>query len=146
MLKALEQKGMKLVTLTIFLLFWSHGSIAKKNKKVEPSEAVNITAWQYCEGCKLSVKLFADNSRNEMDRMQRKGIQAGSSIPADKLIEGICDKKEFDSYDMFIKYSCVKIFNDHREDFLKSFEGLSSANDYGGSALFRHKKNVRTCS
>lgn len=136
---------MKLAIFAVFLLFWSHGSNAKKkSKKVEP-EAVNITAWQYCEGCKLSVKLFADNSRNEMDRMQRRGIQAGSSIPADSLIEGICDKKEFDSYEMFIRYSCVKIFNDNRENFLKSFEGLSSANDYSGSALFRHKKNVRTC-
>mmetsp|Transcript_34429 Transcript_34429/g.50042 ORF Transcript_34429/g.50042 Transcript_34429/m.50042 type:complete len:277 (+) Transcript_34429:39-869(+) len=86
-----------------------------------------ISKWEFCEGCKETVNLYARVSSSRLQEMQSKGIIANSVLESQNLLDGICDHEYIMKYNEFVKFSCIKILEDFGIPFLKHFDGKSSA-------------------
>ena len=85
---------------------------------------VNISKWEYCEGCKVTVDAYSLASYKRMKDMQSQKVPDFEILESSALVEGICDSQPFEElYDAAMKHSCIKIFNDHQTEFGKVFEG-----------------------
>ncbi len=93
----------------------------------EPVATAKITPWEYCEGCKETVNLFADVSAKALQQMQKDGEGGEGMLEIQKLISLLCDNPQLDKFNPFVKYSCMKIMDEKRLPFLTSFEGSASA-------------------
>ena len=106
-----------------------NSSKAKKNKNKnikDTQPTINITKWQYCEGCKLTAILYTEVLGKEMDKMQKLKITGGTKVDAFKLAKNLCDNDYFNVYQDYIKYSCIRILNQYAQPFIEAFVGSGS--------------------
>jgi hypothetical protein len=97
-----------------------------KNKNIKEQPIINITKWQYCEGCKLTAILYTEVLGKEMDKMQKLKITGGTTVDAFKLAKNLCDNDYFSVYQDYIKYSCIRILNQYAQPFIEAFVGSGS--------------------
>jgi hypothetical protein len=127
------------VIIYIFLIGYLPGCTVAKSKKnrknasksddeILSNEAKNvtITSWQFCEGCKLTIDVYAERITNEMKKMIKSGKPSGSELVANNVVDGLCESDNFAKYNDFVKWSCTKIFEEFRVPFLEAFQGTLS--------------------
>ena len=129
--------------LLLSFLFFGF-TLCKKDESTTQKENVTISKWEYCQGCKETVQLFATVSSDTLMSMQKTGVEAHQTVEANKLATEICYNKNFNKqFQKSIKYSCIKILNDHSQTFLQSFTGSATASSILNKAdLFLKKKQV----
>jgi hypothetical protein len=120
-----------------------HAVNQKADSTVE-REKITIRPWQFCEGCKVTVDAYANRSSTIMTEMKTAGLPSGSDVNANAVAKGLCSLAAFETYETFIKNSCVKIINEFELPFLKVFEG-SMLNDANGikADMFEKRREVR---
>ena len=89
--------------------------------------SVTIQKWQYCAGCKATVEIFGIATGHKMQELQQSKAPPGTSVDVDEIAENICASHMFDPYQDFVRYSCVKLLNENKYQFLSSFEGEATA-------------------
>jgi hypothetical protein len=119
-----------------------HGS---KGKAVPKMENQSVTPWEYCEGCKVTVDLYAELAVQEMRQMQMFGVKEGEVFAAEKIIHNMCDNADFNARHIpAMKFSCIKITSDNLTDFLDPWQGAASAATMGSKGVvFDIKQEVR---
>jgi len=133
------QKVFGMRGLFIFLLTIAFGVAV-----AQESAQVTISAWQFCEGCKITVDAYAQLASQEIKRLDKLPKKKENTLDALKVMDHMCDDVYFRDYKDFAKYSCIKILDDTRNKFLEEFTGsatlasLSSKKD-----VVAKKKNVR---
>ena len=135
------------VLLVLVLIEAKKKSKTRKDQQVKDNiPVVNITKWQYCEGCLKTVDLYSTVVAEEHRKLQSTGEPAGSTLQVKSgNYDDACKSKTLEKYEPFIRYSCMKIFDDHnlRVEFLKGFEGSSSVNTaVARGDIFNRKKEV----
>jgi hypothetical protein len=137
-----------LIFVVIQFLFLS-GSAKKKpssKPKEDESDTVTIRPWQYCQGCKHTVQLYAILSAKEMARMKKKGIPSKSQMDSVSIANGMCEHDNFYSFKPFVRWSCVKIIQESSQMLLQAFLGNQSASDMiGKHENFKRKQQVIVC-
>ena len=134
--------------LFLSLMLWMSVIVAKQDTpKIQSTNQekvnVSISKWEYCEGCKETVNLYTRVLSNKLLSMHNGGVKAHSELIAEDLVNGICDSEDLVKYKDFVKYSCIKIMDNHNSVFLKQFEGTSSPTNVLNKALvFERKKHV----
>lgn len=117
--------------------------LKKNSKKPIVQEVANITTSQFCEGCRLSVDIFTKYAASALEDMKAKNAKLGSSFDPTTIVGGFCDKNDFAKYQNFIKFSCIKLFDDFGTEFLTSFQGNHTYSDLlSRSFMFGLKKEV----
>jgi hypothetical protein len=61
------------------------GSAMKGSTGAPAKSVVNITAPQYCTGCRHTVDLYAQLTAKELEDLQRKGVKSGSTLDGQKV-------------------------------------------------------------
>jgi hypothetical protein len=119
-----------------------HGS---KGKAVPKMENQSVTPWEYCEGCKVTVDLYAELALQEMRQMQMFGVKEGEVFAAEKIIHNMCDNADFNARHIpAMKFSCIKVTGDNLTDFLDPWQGAASAATMGSKGVvFDIKQEVR---
>jgi len=117
---------------------------ADKGSEEEPvPEKVTIKSWEFCEGCKSTVNLFSKIFAKELGKMQRGGVPSFSSFEAASVVNLICDDEYFNQFVPAVRYSCINIMDNHREQFLRHFTGNASAVTVANKALvFSRKREI----
>lgn len=129
----------RLIILSFSALFSVQAKIKDDNV-----QSASISKWEYCEGCKETVNLYARKIAARLRAMHDSGLQVNSPLEAADLVEGICDDTHLLKYRDFMKFSCMKIMDEHRAKFLKRFEGKSSGSTPLQKAdLYQKKKAVK---
>jgi hypothetical protein len=106
-------------------------------------ENVTISKWDYCQGCKEIVQLYALVSSEKLSSMQKRGVEAHQSVEANDIATEICDNHYYKKYQSSMKYSCVKILDENRQSFLTHFQGSTTSSSLLNKAdIFMKKKNV----
>lgn len=113
---------MKLLILCRFILLITAliGVFGKKRKTGE-KKVVKLGRAEYCWGCQYTVQAMANLTETYFRKVQDLGEQP--TAQASEIAERMCDSKYFDRFLPFIRYSCMKILDDHSADFLLQFEG-----------------------
>ena len=129
--------------LCLFSICVAKKSRRQSNDEVATAKEVQVKAWEYCEGCKATVELYAILSSDRLKQMQKSGVAQGEVMEAQTLLEGICDNPHFNKYASFIKYSCIKVLEDFRLPFLESFVGKADASSATVlNTVYSRKKEV----
>ncbi len=106
-------------------------------------ENATIKSWEYCEGCKETVNLFSKKFAAALHTMHTSGVRAFSQFEASSVVNLICDDKHFTQFIPSLRYSCIKIMNDHSTAFLTQFQGnASSVTIANKGEVFKRKKQV----
>jgi hypothetical protein len=113
-----------------------------------PAPNVTITAWQYCEGCKLTVDIYAQVAAKELKLLDKLPKGEKKVLDAAKAVENLCDNELFNSYGDFGKYSCMKVLEEeHRIKFLEEFAGSTTITSLlNKKGIFEKKQKVRRAS
>ena len=90
------------------------------------SPEVTISAWQFCEGCKITVDAYAHLATKEIHRLEKSPNKDAKTLDALKIMDHMCDDSYFQDYKDFAKYSCIKILGDTRNEFLEEFTGSAT--------------------
>ena len=124
----------------------------KKQRKVRtepetptgPPVTINITKWQFCEGCKATVNAYSAIVASALQKLQDSGQSAGATLTIEPPTTAeVCEGTQFSKYESFMMHSCIKIFNDYTETFLRDFEGTTSpANALARGRVSSLKRNV----
>eukprot|EP01038_Epipyxis_sp_PR26KG_P004057 gene4057-5800_t len=127
-----------MVCMVLLLIF-----LFVRSEEVPNIPTEKITKWEYCQGCKELVNMYAMLSSSELNRMQQEGKKQSSILEANDLVAGICDRKEFEKFLPFMKYACIKIMEEYRIKFLEYFKGSTTASSMLNKAdTFHKKKNI----
>jgi hypothetical protein len=110
----------------------------------EPAPNVTITAWQYCEGCKLTVDIYAQVTAKQLKLLDKLPKGEKKVLDAAKVVENLCDNQLFESYGDFGKYSCMKVLEEeHRIKFLEEFAGSTTITSMlNKKGIFEKKQKV----
>lgn len=112
----------------------------------QESPQVTISAWQFCEGCKITVDAYAQLASQEIKRLDKLPKKKENTLDALKVMDHMCDDVYFQDYKDFAKYSCIKILDDTRNKFLEEFTGSASLASLSSKKdVLAKKKNVRYC-
>ncbi len=105
---------------------------------------VTITAWQYCEGCKLTVDIYSQVAAKELKKLDNLPKGEKKVLDASKAVENLCDSTLFDAYGDFGKYSCMKVLEEeYRIKFLEEFAGSTTITSLlNKKAIFEKKQRV----
>jgi hypothetical protein len=116
------------------------------NGAVKP-ENQTVTPWEFCEGCKVTVDLYAQLASTQMQEMQRNGVKDGETFSAEEVVKNMCDNPDFNAaYIPAMKYSCIKVTSDNLTKFLDPWAGSASAASLGSKGnVFDNKQEVRRC-
>ena len=138
--------GRAAVLVAIVLLIsgtQSESKKAKHNRKPK-TENQTLTPWEYCEGCKVTVDLYANLALQGMQDMQKNGIKDGEVFAAEKVVEGMCDNVHFnEQFIPAMKWGCIKVTSENLTKFLDPWAGSASAATMGTkSNVFDIKKEV----
>ena len=90
---------------------------------VTSKDEVSIKAREYCYGCLSTVEAYSSVAATRFATMQKAGVQEGVVVDADELATLLCDDSYFHPLKKYNKYSCIKILDEHRNDFLGEFSG-----------------------
>jgi predicted DNA binding protein len=109
-----------------------------------PAPNVTITAWQYCEGCKLTVDIYAQVAAKKLKLLDKLPKGEEKVLDAAKVVENLCDNELFNSYGEFGKYSCIKVLEEeHRIKFLEEFAGSTTITSLlNKKGIFEKKQKV----
>jgi hypothetical protein len=138
---------LKVLLFTIFTVGFVSARLESKKIPIKeddsPTEKKIIRPWQYCEGCKETVKLYANVTSRRLEKMQRSGVSAFSAVEAHELADLICDDNYLTSFQPFVKYSCIKIMDEHGLKLMKIFEGSFTKDLVTNKAeIFEKKRKV----
>ena len=86
-------------------------------------EEVTIKARDYCYGCMSTVNLYSTLTSNRLRDMQTNRVASGEKVEANDIAKLMCDDQSLVPYKTYIKYSCIKIMDEYRNEFLRYFEG-----------------------
>lgn len=105
---------------------------------------VTITAWQYCQGCKITVDIYSKVAAQELKLLDKLPKGEKKIMDAAKVVDHLCDNTMFQSYGAFGSYSCIKVLDDeHRLKFLEEFAGSTTIADLlNKKGIFDKKKKV----
>jgi hypothetical protein len=105
---------------------------------------VTITAWQYCEGCKVTVDIYSHVAANELRTMDKAPPGQRKQLDAGRLVDHLCDNPLFQKYGEFSSYSCIKTLDDeYRLKFLEAFAGTTRASTLlNKRSIFDRKRKV----
>jgi hypothetical protein len=77
-------------------------------------EIIEITRWQFCEGCIQTVMSFSSLLSERLLAAQQKGRKPGSNLMIgnnEDLPSSVCSRGNIPQMKPFVKHSCQKIFN-----------------------------------
>ena len=105
---------------------------------------VTITAWQYCQGCKITVDLYAHVAAKELKLLDKLPKNEKKVLDAAKVVDYLCDNSQLHSFRNFAKYSCIKVLDDDtRVKFLEEFAGSTSIPSLlNKKGIYEKKKKV----
>lgn len=107
----------------------------------EQKDSVSILSWQYCFGCKETVTLYSKLAAQELERMRKSGEKSSSLLEANRLAENMCDHPAINyKYQPFVKFSCIKLLNEHQKDFMEAFAGHATMVSFQNKADMFHRK------
>lgn len=92
--------------------------------EAEPREKVTITQWQFCLSCKKTVELYQKLTKETILSYQKLAKPARSQMEGTNVANRLCQDKEYDKFEPYVRYGCMKLMNDHRNEFLKEFAGF----------------------
>lgn len=92
----------------------------------DAAEEVSITAYEYCSGCIYTVESYATLTAEAFEKMQTQNVDAGEAVNGNDLANLMCDDPFFSDFKNYVKYSCIKILDERREQFLNGFAGTGS--------------------
>lgn len=101
---------------------------------------VSISAHEYCSGCIYTVESYATLTAEMFEKMQSQDIEAGESVNGNEIANLMCDSPFFSDYKNYVKYSCIKMLDEKRDQFLNGFAGTGSVD----SAVSKKKVYERT--
>ena len=87
-------------------------------------DQVTIKPREYCYGCMSTVNLYSTLTSSWLSDMQAKRVASGEKVEANDIAKLMCDDSALTPYKNYIKYSCIKIMDENRNDFLRHFEGI----------------------
>lgn len=91
-----------------------------------PVPNVTINAWQYCYGCKETVNAYSRAAVAELNMLEKLPKKDTKVLDAVKVMDHLCDGAYFKTLGAFAKYSCIKVLDEHRVQFLEEFAGSTS--------------------
>lgn len=113
----------------------------------EESSQVTISAWQFCEGCKITVDAYSRLATNELQRLETLPKTEKRFLDAMMITDFMCDDDYFKGFKEFAKYSCIKILEDSRTHFLEEFTGSTTIAALSSKkSVFDKKKKVTCCA
>lgn len=127
----------------ILFLCYSQEDISPSSPS-SPSKEITLSKWQYCVGCKATIEIFTTLATSKIVEMEQNGIASGEELDVAPLIKNLCDLAYFERFDPIIRYGCIKLLNDHKYDFLHSFEGDIASTSFSTSKsnIFSKSKQV----
>lgn len=88
---------------------------------------VTITSWQYCQGCKTTVEIYAKVAAKELKKLDSLPKGQEKVLDAAKVVDHLCDNELFRPYGNFASFSCIKVLDgENRVQFLQEFAGSTT--------------------
>lgn len=98
-----------------------------------------ITYSQYCLGCKQTVDIYSKYASDEFKKYQiAVGKKEARTLNAFDLLDNLCDHPDMQNYQEFVRFSCLKMMSEYKQEFIKPFQG------YTNSELLNNKREVFT--
>lgn len=126
-------------TITLLLAAFCHIASAASS-----APNVTITAWQYCQGCKITVDIYSKVAARELKLLDKLPAGQKKVMDAAKAVDHLCDNPMFYHYGDFGSFSCIKVLEDEsRQKFLEEFAGTTSMNGLlNKRGIYDKKKKV----
>lgn len=66
----------------------------------------------------------------EIVKMQESGRPVGDDLDISPIVNEVCFHQHITQYQPFVRYACEKLMQDHRMDFLDTFEGTDASSSF----------------
>jgi hypothetical protein len=81
-------------------------------------------------GCKATVELFTTIATSRIVQMQEAGRPVGEDLDITNIVNEVCHHQHMTQYQPFVQYACEKLMQDHRMDFLETFDGTDASSAF----------------
>lgn len=136
-----KMRGLSLV-LSLTLLLIALFCIAAGQEESDKAETVSIHPWQYCQGCKYTVELYAKVAADRLKQQKKAGGPA--AMAGEEILGTLCEDPAFFNMQSYMRWSCMKLLGEHMDEFLAEFAGQFTATDLMNKAdNFKRARRVR---
>lgn len=111
------------LTLLLVTLFY----IVAVQEESDKAETVSIHPWQYCQGCKYTVELYAKVAADRLKQQKKAGGPA--AMAGEEILGTLCEDPAFFNMQSYMRWSCMKVLGDNMNEFLAEFAGQFTATD-----------------
>jgi hypothetical protein len=132
-------------SLPLFALLVHFTTATSPQSSESPSKQVTLSKWQYCAGCKGAVEILTTLATNKIVEMEKSGNPSGGELDITPLVENLCDLSYYDRYDPFMRYGCLKLLQDHQQEFLSIFDGDVASVQFSVSKVNIYSKTKEIC-
>lgn len=112
--------------LSVILLMTFLCAVVSKEDSDKP-DTVQIRPWQYCQGCKYTVELYAKVAADRLKQQKKAGGPA--AMAGEEILESLCEDSAFFNLQPYMRWSCMKLLGENMNEFLEEFAGQFTATD-----------------
>lgn len=115
------------LVLSLTLLLVTLCNVVVGEDESHKTETVTIHPWQYCQGCKYTVELYAKVAADRLK--QQKKIGGPAAMAGEEILETLCEDPAFFNMQSYMRWGCMKLLGEHMNEFLAEFAGQFTATD-----------------